>query len=562
MTLIDVIVGSALVLIIFVSLLGILRASILVSSLAKARAGASSLAGSQMEYLRGLSYDALGTIGGIPAGNIPQNKTIVLDGVTYTVRTYIQYIDDPADGLGADDTNGITTDYKLAKIVVSYVSAGATREVTLLSNFSPVGIETTNGGGTLLIHVVNFSGTVLAGATVRIVNASTTPAIDLSTFSDTSGEVLLGGAPTSTEYQVYVSKDDYSSAQTYVRDSFNQNPNPGYLTVVKDETTAYTFPIDLLSSLTLLTYSPPASAEFSDTFADESLLSATSSMDAVLGDLELVDGALLGYATSTNIAPSNLYSWTSLSADTGISSGSGMRVRVYDSSGALLPDTVLSGNSEGFSSFPVSLSNVATSTYSTLVLGVIATTSNSSIVPKLFDWTVSYKTAPTPLADAGFTLTGTKEIGTTGAGAPIYKTVISTTTDALGVREMSLEGDKYSIVFGGYDVLDACATPPYFMGPGDFRTNSFILGDKTTNQLLVTVTDASNFPVQDASVSLSETAKGYSKTVDTSLCGTAYFGNLATSTDYSVDISKTGYTTTTFSNVEVDGQVFYVASFP
>ncbi len=111
MTLIDVLVGSALVLIIFYGLMGMLRASISVSALAKARAGAASLAQSQMEYLRGISYDSLGTVGGIPAGVVPQTKTEVLNNETYTIYTYIQYVDDPADGIGVNDTNGITTDY-------------------------------------------------------------------------------------------------------------------------------------------------------------------------------------------------------------------------------------------------------------------------------------------------------------------------------------------------------------------------------------------------------------------------------------------------------------------
>ncbi|HEY4522772.1 MAG TPA: hypothetical protein VJK73_00155, partial [Candidatus Paceibacterota bacterium] len=75
MSLIEIIIGTALMLVVFVSLMGVLRASLMVSSLARAAAGANAIAGTQMEYLRGLSYDALGTVGGIPAGGVSPATT-------------------------------------------------------------------------------------------------------------------------------------------------------------------------------------------------------------------------------------------------------------------------------------------------------------------------------------------------------------------------------------------------------------------------------------------------------------------------------------------------------
>ena len=73
--LIDVIVGIALMLIMFLALFGVLRASLMLSTLSKAKASAVELASTQMEYLRGLSYDSLGTVSGIPAGAAAQTTT-------------------------------------------------------------------------------------------------------------------------------------------------------------------------------------------------------------------------------------------------------------------------------------------------------------------------------------------------------------------------------------------------------------------------------------------------------------------------------------------------------
>ena len=254
--LIDVLVGVALLLVVFLALIGILRASLQLSTLAKAKATAVEIASTQIEYLRGLSYDALGTVNGIPAGAIPQYATSTTDGVVYTTHTYVEYFDDPADGTGVSDLNGVTTDYKKGKVTVTYTMRSSMKSVSLVSNFVPPGIESSTGGGTLALHVVDALGEDVPGASVRIVNASTSPTIDFTTVSDTSGLVMIGGVATSSLYQIYVSRTGYSSAQTYARTDQNVNPTPGYLTVVKDQTTSATFAIDEFSTLTLASFSP------------------------------------------------------------------------------------------------------------------------------------------------------------------------------------------------------------------------------------------------------------------------------------------------------------------
>src|SRR5581483_7422951 len=128
------------------------------------------------------------------------------------------------------------------------------------------------GGGTLQINVVNAGGGPVPGASVQIVNSATSPSVNVTTFSDAFGTVFLPGAATSSQYQIYVSKSGYSSAQTYAHDQVNVNPTPGYLTVSGNQTTTSTFAIDLLSHLTVRTYSPIETDVFSDLFANASNL--------------------------------------------------------------------------------------------------------------------------------------------------------------------------------------------------------------------------------------------------------------------------------------------------
>src|SRR5690606_20910545 len=107
-TLVEILVGIALMSLIFWGLIGVFRTSLVLVSSGKANSGAFALATSQMEYIKSLSYDAVGTQGGIPAGFIPQTSTTTLNNIDYTINTFIQYVDNEADGLDENDENNIT----------------------------------------------------------------------------------------------------------------------------------------------------------------------------------------------------------------------------------------------------------------------------------------------------------------------------------------------------------------------------------------------------------------------------------------------------------------------
>lgn len=561
MSLVDVLIGTALMLIIFTGLAGILRSALEVSSHAKARSIATALAESQMEFVRSLDYDAAGTVGGIPAGPIPQISTTTQNSIAFTVRTFIQYDDDPADGLAAADTNGITTDYKRIKVSVTYqVGQGIPRTITVASAYAPPGIETTTGGGTLRVAVVNAAGTGVSGASVRIQNSSVTPAIDLTTFTDADGIVFLPGAPTSTQYQINVSKTGYSSAQTYVRDATNQNPTPGLLTVAQNQTTTVTFAIDILASLTVRTMLPIATSTERDTLDSSARITSQTNTQVIGGSLTLAGsvGSYVpaGSATANTVAPSLLARWGIASSTLVAPAGTSVVLRVRDGNGALLPDTVLPGNAAGFTA-PVSLASVSTSTYPSLALSAELTTSSASSTPEVLDWSLSYTRGPVPVGAIPFSITGTKAIGTTGAGVTIPKTALSLTTDSAGTQTSSLEWDAYSLSMPSHDVVDACAGPPFELAPGSVQTVTLMVASSTPHALLVTV-DSAGGAVAGAQVTLSRS--GFSRVVSSSSCGGAYFGNVPTATDYTVTVTAPGFTNFTVGGVTVTGRTFFGAT--
>lgn len=252
-TLLDTVVGTALMLVIFLGIAAAFQLSLEVVTSNKARGGAITLANERMEYIRSLAYTSIGTVGGIPSGSLAQSETITLNNTRYTRRTFVAYADDPGDGTGGADTNSITADYKVVRVDVAWDSRLGTRHITLVSRFEPTtGIETNPCGtpcGTLTINVLNASSQPVSGASVSITNAGTSPTVAVNTFTNTSGTVSLIGAPAASGYSVSVSKTGYSSAQTYS----GTNPTPGSLTVSSNQTTSQTFQIDTLATLSIIT---------------------------------------------------------------------------------------------------------------------------------------------------------------------------------------------------------------------------------------------------------------------------------------------------------------------
>ena len=253
-SLLDVIFGTALFLIVFLGIFGALRLSFALVESAKLKTGGLALASERVEYLRSLNYDEVGTVGGIPSGTLEQEETVSLNDVSYTRRTFIQYVDDAEDGSGGSDENGVSTDYKVAKVTVSWPFRESTRSLSLITNIIPTGIESIVGGGTLRVTVQNAQGVAVPSAQVSVVNNATTPAISLSTFTNTAGEVTFSGAPAASGYQITVSKTGYSSAQTYSVGGGNPNPSPGHLTVGEGQTTSSSLSIDVLGSIAITTH--------------------------------------------------------------------------------------------------------------------------------------------------------------------------------------------------------------------------------------------------------------------------------------------------------------------
>jgi hypothetical protein len=558
-TLLDTVVGTSLMLVVFVGIAAAFQLAVYAVGNNKSRAGAIALANERLEYVRSLPYDSVGTVGGIPAGALAQSETISLNDVAYTRRTFISYEDDPGDGVGGADSNGIPVDYRAAKVSVSWESRQGTRTVTMTTRLSPpTGVESAVPGGTLAIRVTNDADAGVANAQVRIVNPGVAPAIDMTTFTDSAGLATILGAPAGAGYQVTATKSGYSTAQTYSASATNTNPIPAHLGVALNQTTAATFEIDLLSTLVVQTFEPIKEELWNDMFADASKL-ATQNGTTLSGGAIVLDGETTGSAVSVGITPQRLAGWKEFSWNGTTPVGTNLKYHVYTDSGALVPDADLAGNGAGFTNSPVSLLSLATSSYPTLRLGAELSSSDASTTPDVQSWQITYDAGPTPLPGISFTMQGAKTIGA-GPQGPVSKYSVSHSSGSEGSVSISnVEYDTYTLSVpssSGYDISSSCAAQPTVIVPSTSMTTQLYLMPHTANSLLIDVRSAGGAIVSGASVRLSRAP--YDTTIASDACGQAFFsglsaGSVGTDNPYTINVTAAGFLPYTSTTVNVTG---------
>ena len=249
-TMVETIVALAVLGIFFAAVALILQKVLENVGQSRVRTTALALAQEKMEAIRNLPFASVGTAGGIPQGPLPQQETLVVNSLPFTVTTSIVYIDDPFDGVAPSDL--INTDYKRARVEITWGGSYPSRlPVTFVTNIAPKGIETVAGGGTLLIQVIDANGLPVAGATVSVDNTAVTPEIHTQTLTSATGVAVFPGAPACVDcYHISVTKSGYSQARTYSTTEV-ANPLQPHPTLIEGDITQISFAIDRTSSLTV-----------------------------------------------------------------------------------------------------------------------------------------------------------------------------------------------------------------------------------------------------------------------------------------------------------------------
>ncbi len=556
-SLIELLIVAAVMALFFGGLFVTIQTSLKLITDSRGRMSALSVVGDRLEYIRSLSYDAVGTVSGLPNGMIPQTATSTLNGFLFTERTLVEYVDDAADGIGAADSNGITTDYKRVKIEISWMDRGVSRSVSMVSNIVPRSIETNAGGGTIRVNVTDANVAPVAGALVQLINTTGTSSINVTKSTDSTGTVLFGGAPAGSGYEIYVTRPGYSSAQTYVATTSLPNPSLQPISVLAADISTVNVQIDVLSAVYARLLTDKVDNFVIRDFASSGDVASSSNVVIEGSALALASssGAYLarGVAMVTAVAPSPLARWQAVKVHGPVPSQTTRRVQFYASitPDSLIPDAVLTGNSIGFVDDVIDISTVPIATYPELVVAATLESTNSATTSRIDDIAIYYTETMTPYTGP-FTWQGTKTIGTLLDFSPVYKHEYATTTDSNGERQFTnVEWDTYRATITGYDIAEACPQHPHTVLPGTASSLELLLAPNSGQTLRVVVT-GSGQPIHDATVTLT---RGSTTAKVTSLCGQVFFSSLSEAADYELTVTATGYSSATINPFSISGDV-------
>lgn len=254
-TLIESLIGIA----IFVMLVGtVYQTFFIISKESKTNwesTAVSDLADQYLEAVRNISYSQIGTIQGNPHGNLPDGAnptSTVVNSTTYQVYYEVTYMDDPADGTIVLGTDPAPDDYKQVKLSVKNTSTNVV--TNFLTNVVPTGLENLASGGALFLSIINAVGQPVPGATINITNSIVSPSVNLTRTSDSTGHWIEVGLPNSSNsYHITVTKNGYSSDQTYAISGSNPSPTKPDATIADGQVTQISFAIDQTSNVTFNT---------------------------------------------------------------------------------------------------------------------------------------------------------------------------------------------------------------------------------------------------------------------------------------------------------------------
>lgn len=224
----------------------------------KNRLGAISLANQEMEILRNLAYDDVAVAGGSPSGSIDPDKYETVNTRTFHILTDIKYFDDPFDGVKdgtPDDT--IDNDYKTARITVKWGKETDSQQVYLAATFVPPGVETSAGGGTLVINVTDSGGQGVSSTSVHLFNSET--GTNHNTVTDADGHLALPGTQEASlnTYEITLAKSNYETVSTLPPfPTTSYHPDEIHASVSEGALTQKDITIDLLSDAELTMADP------------------------------------------------------------------------------------------------------------------------------------------------------------------------------------------------------------------------------------------------------------------------------------------------------------------
>ncbi len=248
-TLVEVLVGTAVFIVVALATYNAFTALFQLASGAQARTLAVALADEQFEIIRNMPYTSVGLTNGIPLGILPQLQTISRGGMSFTVNLTVRNVNLSTTTLQASD--------KLVEIDVECPTCKDYQPVILTGQISPANLQSAGNGGALVVQVFDANGLPVEDAVVDVQSVATS-SVKNNDVTNNNGLLNIIGVPPGTNmYNIIVSKTGYSSDRTYASGgAAGASPDKPNANVLNQQVTTVSFSIDRLSSLHFSSVTP------------------------------------------------------------------------------------------------------------------------------------------------------------------------------------------------------------------------------------------------------------------------------------------------------------------
>lgn len=171
------------------------------------RTNAYNLGIRQLERIKSLDYEQVGTRNGNPSGLIDYTKTEVRDGISYGVRTRITWVDDQADETYPADLD--PRDYKRVEVSVTFPSIARLPNQVFSTDITRQSQEQIATGGNIETTVLDTENNPIEDYLVRITGGPSSPQ---ESYTDETGKtsfVMLDESVEEGDYSLTAIKDGY-----------------------------------------------------------------------------------------------------------------------------------------------------------------------------------------------------------------------------------------------------------------------------------------------------------------------------------------------------------------
>ncbi|MDD3190918.1 MAG: hypothetical protein PHI66_04500, partial [Candidatus Pacebacteria bacterium] len=245
---------------------------------------ANSMAVEQLEIVRGMEFNNIKTdTGWVPAGPILSEKHISKEGIGFTIKTDVSWVDDPFDEI--DPVDIYPFDYKKVRVRVYWTNpvGGGLEEVAMSTNIVPEGLEgLSEGTGGIYLTVFDSQGIPVFEAEADISSDSMGYSLE-NAKTDVNGNLWIPELDPASDYHIQITKAGYSTTQTYAINNdpasvdYNPIPEKTDLFVIDQKISRVGFAIDVLGGMNINTvnFNNPANLRANaDLNGEKSALSA------------------------------------------------------------------------------------------------------------------------------------------------------------------------------------------------------------------------------------------------------------------------------------------------